>query len=611
MADNAKMMPPDMPSGTGSTPPWFDALLADLAAPTITEMPQLPLAALDGMPHRSRLLVQLLHNRGISDATAIDRFLAGDWRSPGPTLLHLDRAVARVRQAIADGERIVVYGDFDCDGITSCALLTVALRALGAQVETYVPKRDDDGRGLNVEAVRELARAGAQLIITTDCGTANVAETELACSLGMDVIVTDHHPPHGPIAAAYALVNPRQDGDTSGEGELAGAGVAFRLAQALLADSQIEHAGLLESLLELVAIGTVADVVPLTPVNWALARAGLRRMSAAPRAGVRALLEAARVDASNVVARDISFALAPRLNSCGRMGFPDLAVRILVTEDADEAHALALRIEDLNLQRQAVTDRILTEARAQVESQRTAQAALIAVGDGWPLGIIGLVAGRLAEDFRRPAFVISRDGQECRGSVRGPSEVNLGELLAARPDFFKRFGGHAQAAGFTLATDDLEAFVQYVRERFAASSAELQATEREAGAHGPRSARVDCRLRLNRLVGESTVYADLKALEPFGAGFAEPVFLTPGLRITSCRRSGPEGRTLRLSLSDGHGPVREAIWSRRGEFCERLRALVKSLPPVDVAYTLRPARTATGDTFWRMHVETLAAHSQG
>lgn len=591
--------------------PSLAGLLADLAAPLVQEAPQLPLPALDGVRGRSRLLVQLLHNRGISGPAAIDEFLAADWHSPGPLLLHLDRAVARIRRAIAQGEHIVVYGDFDCDGITSCALLAIAVRSLGGHVDTYVPKRDDDGRGLNPEAVRELAAASARLIITTDCGTANVEETELARSLGMDVIVTDHHPPHGSMAPAYAILNPRQEGDTSGEGDLAGAGVAFRLAHALLADAADENDERVLALLDLVAIGTIADVVPLTRVNWALARAGLQRIHAAPRPGVRALLEAARVDTGSASARDISFALAPRLNACGRMDHPDWAVQILMLEDYEEARELAQHIEALNLERQMLTDRVLTEARAQAEQQRADQAALIAVGDEWRLGIIGLVAGRLADEYRRPAFVISRGPRECRGSARGAGGINLGGLLAERPEFFKRFGGHAQAAGFTLATSDLDAFLAYVRERFAASSAAPHGASdttvaNGASANGPRTIAVDCRLRLNRLTTGSTVYADLAALEPFGAGFTEPVFLTPALRITSCWRSGPEGRTLRLALDDGHGTRHEAIWSRRGEFCDRLRTLLPSLPPVNAAYTLRPYHTASGETAWRLHVETIA-----
>lgn len=572
----------------------------------LEEAPQLPLATLDAMPGRSRLVVQLLHNRGIVGPAAVDAFLAADWHAPGPLLLHLERAVERIRRALVRGERIVVYGDFDCDGITSCALLAVALRTLGAHVDTYVPKRDDDGRGLNVEAVRELAASGARLIITTDSGTANVAETEFAQSLGVDVIVTDHHPPHGPVAPAYAVLNPRQEGDTSGEGDLAGAGVAFRLAQALLADTLDEQREQRESLLELVAIGTIADVVPLTPVNWALVRAGLRRMNTAPRPGVRALLQAARMGAGNVVARDISFALAPRLNACGRMGQPDLAVRILMTDDEAEAQELAQAIETLNLERQVVTDRVMAEAREQAERQRAEQSALIAVGDGWPLGVIGLVAGRLAEEYRRPAFVLSRDGDEYRGSARGAAGVNLGELLAARPDFFKRFGGHAQAAGFTLAAENLAAFLAYLRERFGAPGAALPVASGVGQTDGHRVVRADCRLRLHRLAPGSTVYDDIAALEPFGAGFVEPIFLTPCLRIVSCRRSGPEGRTLRLTLQDDRGVKREAIWSRRGEYCDRLRTLLPSLPLVDVAYTPRRSSAMTDSPSWLMHLETLA-----
>ena len=565
---------------------------------------ELPLSDLESVPGRSRLLVQLLHNRGITGADAIAAFLGGDWHARGPALLNLDRAAERIQHAIRGGEHIVVFGDFDCDGITSCALLTVALRSLGAHVTPYVPRRDDDGRGLNSEAVRQLADMGARLIVTTDCGTANVAEVELSRSYGVDVIITDHHPPHGPLAPAYALVNPWQDGDESPENDLAGVGVAFRLAEALLADSP-SGADLLDGLLELVAIGTIADVVSLTPPNWALVRAGLRQINTSPRAGVRALLNMARLTAGNIMARDISFALAPRINACGRIGRPDLALQLLLAEDAQEADQLARQVEGLNTERQTITDQVIAAAREQAAAQMADGAdVLVTRGERWPLGVLGLVAGRLAEEFRRPVFVISQNGIESRGSARGPQEINLGEVLAARAEFFTRFGGHAQAAGFTLPTEALPAFEAYLSEHFTAQAgAALDAQSTDLSEAN--RVLVDCRLALRRIMPDSDVYRDLEALEPFGAGFPEPVFLCPGARILGCRRSGIGGRTLRLRLAHG-ATTREFVWSRRGELCDTLRAALPNLPPVDAIFTLRKYhRPGADEPEWQPHIETL------
>lgn len=560
---------------------------------------------LTSMPGRSPLLVQLLHNRGISGTDEVSSFLAADWHANGPALLHLDRVVERILHAIRNDERLVVFGDFDCDGITSCALLTLTLRAMGANVHAYIPKRDDDGRGLNLAAVRDLAEAGTTLIVTTDCGTANDTEIALARQYGIDVIVTDHHPPHGPLAPAYAIINPRQDGDQSSEKDLAGAGVAFRLAEALLAAAP-EHALSPSDLLDLVTVGTIADVVPLTAFNWALARAGLQRIRQSPRPGIRALLAMAHIQPEDVVARDISFAIAPRINACGRMGRPHLALDLLLVTDPTEADRLAREIESLNAERQAITDKIVLEARTQATSATADNAHVVVTqGDNWPFGVLGLVAGRLAEEYHRPVFVISRGESECRGSARGPVGIDLGAVLGMRPEIFKRFGGHAQAAGFTLATDALSVFLDYVKSSFTVGDVAAGARA-DSEPHSTMPVQADCRLPLYRLEPGSSIYADLETLEPYGAGFPEPVFVCLGVRIVGCRRSGVEGRTLRLRLTQG-GASREFIWSRQGHRCDALRTVLSSMPLMDVAFSLRKyRRTATGEMEWLAHVEALA-----
>lgn len=595
------------------------------------ELPRHELNALDGL---TPLQVQLLHNRGIHGTEAVRAYLDADWRAARPALPDLEKAAERIVRALHDHEHIVVFGDYDCDGLTSCALLALFLRtaSTNANVEPYVPTREDDGRGLNLAIVRELAARGVRLIVTTDCGTANVAEVELARNLGVDVIVTDHHPPLGAVAPALAVLNPHLETTPTQQRDLAGVGVAFRLAQALAAQLSRDGLwppdgssarGLLASLLDLVAIGTIADVAPLTPDNWMLARAGLKRLRDAPRPGLRALLESAGLRRDDVSARDVSFALAPRLNASGRLGQPMVAVQLLMSDDVAAARELAAQLEGLNVKRQRITETILAEARRQIGGQIAAHAQgglatsavpaaqsgppapVIAVGENWPLGVLGLVAGRLSEEFHRPAFVISCGEHESRGSARARGGARLGELLAARPDFFRRFGGHAQAAGFTLATGDLDAFLAYIRERLAApppqvsplpnagaADDEMETDAADTDTGETDKIVVDCRLPLWRVVPE--VYEAVRALEPFGSGFAEPLFVCRGVRVTRVWRSGAEGGNLRLALREdrGTGPAceRAATWARQGHLHDAVRAALPTLPALDVVYSLSAYR---------------------
>jgi single-stranded-DNA-specific exonuclease len=586
--------------------------------------PELALAELDAVPGCSRLLVQLLSNRGINGVQAVRTFLAGDWRAEDEALPDLGVAVQRIVAAMQAKERIIVFGDFDCDGLTSCALLASALRALGAEVEAYVPRRDDDGRGLNVAAVRELASKHVGLVITTDCGTANVAEVELAVALGMDVIVTDHHPVHGQVAPALALVNP-QRAENGTHSQLAGVGVAFRLAEALCRAAADTSAGrderrcsdLLDSLLDLVAVGTVADLVPLSTENWALVRAGMRRLNAAPRPGLRALVARSQLPHGSLVPRDISFGLAPRLNAASRLGEPQLALRLLMTEDAAEAEHLAQALDALNQTRQDLTELIVAAAREQVlgyadgskepGSEGSGHAwvnlpsVLIAQGEDWPLGILGLAAGRLAEEYQRAVIVISTSEDECRGSARAPEGYNLGAVLAERADLFRRFGGHAQAAGFTVARSDLNALLAYVREALATTD---DGRLEQAQSRG-RSARIgiDCRLPLGRL--DTRKFEDIAQLEPCGPGFPEPVFLATGLRILRCWRSGRDGRNLRLVLRDGSGQ-HSVLWSKHGAHFDLVRKALPGLPPLDVAYSVAPYyRAGAAEPEWTIRVTSI------
>ncbi|MGE5335312.1 MAG: single-stranded-DNA-specific exonuclease RecJ, partial [Nitrososphaerota archaeon] len=459
--------------GMGGIAGWPDdavKVFAPLLQDQLQPRPQLDTADLNvlGDARAQRLQAQLLFNRGIA-LDAMRGFLRGDWRAD-PVLARLpvfQAAVHRLRQAVDAREPVTVFGDYDCDGITSCAILVHALKAAGAVVDSKIPSRDDDGRGLNPEVVRELHERGTRLIVTTDCGTANVAEVEQARARGMDVLVTDHHPPHGESVAGLPdmiVVNPLVWLDDAFDPNLAGAGVAFRVAEAFLRslpDFPAEET--LEQLLDLAAVGTISDLVPLSQRNWALAHAGLRRLREAPGPGLRALIESAGLTLESLADRDISFALAPRLNAAPRLGRPELARDLLLAHTREEARALAAQIESLNTQRQGDLEVMMDDARAQAVDQVEQGAPILLVtGEGWSFGLIGLVAGRLAEEYHRPAFALSHRGGEYRASGRGPDGVDLGQALAQKSSLFRRFGGHARAAGFTVTDADYPELHQYL-----------------------------------------------------------------------------------------------------------------------------------------------------
>jgi single-stranded-DNA-specific exonuclease len=533
------------------------------------ELPPLARAELAAVPDLTPLQAQLLHNRGYTTPKAMRAFLNTDWRASEP-LPNLEIAVARLRLAIERGERIVVFGDFDVDGVTSCAVALLALRALGAKAEPYIPSRMDDGRGPSMAAIDAICERGANLLLTTDCGVTNADELGYAASRGLEVIVTDHHSPQGPLAPALALVNPRLGPETSPDWELTGVGVAFRLAEALLASKQPQAVA---PLLDLVALGTLADVAWLTPVNWALARTGLARLNARPRPGLLALAKRARLTPGEIGEREISFKLAPRLNAGSRMGEPALPLELLLAEDMNAASSLAARLDALNIQRQELTERVLTEAQAQIT---VAPDRMVAVsGEDWPVGLLGLVANRLLDHYGVTAVVISRSGEICRGSARGPDGVNLVAALGRERERLRYFGGHARAAGFTVAAGDLDAIIATLRSSIPASGIAESAT----GANQVEIV-ADCHLPLNRVTW--SYFEKIGALAPFGQGFPEPVFVAKDVHLQRSWASGVEGRNLRLLLRDGERTL-NVLWAQHGWLAGALRA--ESDLILDVVYT--------------------------
>ncbi len=379
-----------------------------------------------------------------------------------------DRLLARLRTARDQGERVMVFGDFDADGLTGLAIMTLALRRFGIAVEPYVPSRLDEGHGLSLAAIEAAVACGATIIVTVDCGSTSVAEVAVANDRGLDVIITDHHRVPSVMPAALAIVNPHRPDSTYPDRRLAGSGVAFKVAQLLLADVPGGPAAALD-LTDLATIGSVADVAPVVGENRSIARLGLERLRRAPRPGIAALLERARIAPAAVDLETVSFAIAPRLNAAGRVGEALEAALLLLSDDPVEAAAHADALEAANLTRRDLMKTAVAEARAAVAGAAGTDGATVVRGP-WGVGIVGLVAARLVEDRGRPAVVGADLGDVVRASCRSDGSLDLGATLERCGDLFTRYGGHAGAAGFELPTERWDEF----RVRFLALAAEAR-----------------------------------------------------------------------------------------------------------------------------------------
>jgi single-stranded-DNA-specific exonuclease len=468
-------------------------------------------------------LTELLAARGLDTSADLESFFAPTGSGLHDARLLPDSQVFldRIRHARDAGERLLLFGDFDADGLTGLAILATALRHLGLTVDLYVPSRVEEGHGLSLGALAAAVASGARVIITVDCGTTSVAEIGAARDAGIDVLVTDHHRVLPQLPAALALVNPQRADSIYPDSRLAGSGVAFKLAQLLL-ESEPGGAEIALGLADLATIGTVADVAPILGENRAIARIGLERIRRQPRPGIAALLKRAGIDPAGADLETISFAVAPRLNAAGRVGEALDAARLLLADDEAEATLLAESLEASNHTRRDLTKGAIEQARRAVEKSGGEGNAIVIRGD-WPVGIVGLVASRLAEDLSRPAVVGANLGSVVRASCRTDGSLDLGATLEACGDLFTRFGGHAGAAGFELPADRWDAF----RERF----------EALAGAMAPRDRRRVARLDL-ALPAAAIDYAlhrDLATLAPCGPGNPDPIVAILGLTVTRVR----------------------------------------------------------------------------
>jgi single-stranded-DNA-specific exonuclease len=412
------------------------------------------------------LTAQLLINRGLVDSDMASSFLNPDLKDlHDPYLMKdMDRAVTRVVGALGKGEKIALYGDYDVDGTTSIALIHLFFKEFGVQTLTYIPERLSEGYGLNTEAIKKLKEAGVEVIITADCGISNHDEVAFARSLGIDCIITDHHEVTGEPPSAHSVLNPRQSGCEFPFKDLAGVGVAFNLVMALRARLRQEgwfKNGVpnLKKYLDLVCIGTVADMVPLIDENRIFISYGLRVLEGSERPGVRALKEVVCVKPGRLNSDIISFQLAPRINAAGRLHSASTALKLLVTDDRKEAMELARMLDSENASRQRLEREILEEAIGMIKDGDEAR-GIVLFSERWHPGVVGIVASRLAERFTRPTVMIAVDDGEGigRGSVRGIKGINVLEGLKACEGFLERFGGHKAAAGLTVRKDNIEGF---------------------------------------------------------------------------------------------------------------------------------------------------------
>ena len=492
------------------------------------------------------LLAGLLAARGITEPGLARRLLSpAEEAIPAPLLMRdMDRAAQRVRLALKRGELVAVYGDYDVDGITSTCLLTQFLTAQGGRVLPYIPSRLGEGYGLNLEAVTTLAGQGVSLIITVDCGITAVEETRLANSLGMDVVITDHHACKEELPAAAAVVDPHRPDCPYPFKGLAGVGVALMLAMAV-AGPEREQA-VFAQFCDLAAVGTVADVMPMTGANRAIVSRGLALLNPPRRLGLSSLIRCAGLEDKPITSVAVGYTLAPRINASGRMGRAEVALELLLTHDPARAEELALELCELNRERQSIESAIFQQC-VQHLTDCPQQGAIVLAGSQWHQGVVGIVASRLAEKYACPCFMICLDHGQGKGSCRSWGDINLFELLSSCSHLLDNFGGHALAAGFTVREENIPALAQALRRAIA---------QRCQGEELPSVLEVDMAVPPQHLTVEAVEALDL--LEPCGTGNPRPVFLLQGAQVNSLSLVG-RGRHLKLRLESRGVPL-DAIW---------------------------------------------------
>ncbi len=502
-----------------------------------------------------QLTKHLLINRGITGDREQEEFLSPDYnrdvRDPF-LILNMEKAVLRILDAMRNGEEIIIYGDYDCDGIPGSVVLHDAFKKIGYEnFRNYIPHRHNEGFGFSVNAVNTFIKEGAQLIITVDCGISDVDATQLAQDNGIDVIITDHHIPGEVMPPAFAIVNSKQEGDTYHDNMLCGAGVAFKIVQALIKIGNFKDIpnGYEKWLLDMVGIATIADMVPLVKENRAFAYFGLKVLRKSMRPGLNALLMDAKVDQRFLNEDDIGFTIAPRINAASRMSDPSIAFKMLSSESPSTAIAYAKELEKLNNSRKLITKEIVKEAHTIIGKQKKIKSVLVVGKSEWTVGVAGIVAAQLVEHYLRPVFVWCGEDGEIKGSCRSDGTVSLHELMHAIPDgIFSAKGGHDGAGGFSVILGKIDELDLALNEAHSTIRKTL-------GTKGEYI--TDGNLQLRDVNNET--YKAISALAPFGEGNRRPIFLFNHVRIHEASQFGKTKEHLKVVFTDETGAFVNAI----------------------------------------------------
>lgn len=500
----------------------------------------------------------VLYNRGFTDLELANRFLTAQSPENDPFLLKdMDAAVERLLLAADRGEHVAVYGDYDVDGVTATVLMTQVLRAQGIEAQPYIPNRFEEGYGLNCEALDTLAADGVKVVLTVDCGIRSNREVEHGVNAGLDMIVSDHHSPLGDVPRCTAVICQRQPGDGYLDKNLAGVGLAYKIAQALFMRRPVDGKSA-DDWLDLVALGTVADVVPLVGENRALVRAGIRRIRRGARQGLLSLAGAAGMVVDRCTSGDIGFMLGPRLNAAGRLESALASVNLLLAEDVQTAGLLAQKLDDQNRERQTLTRRMQGEAEAMLQ-ESSSDLLITAFHAEFNSGVVGLVAARLAESYYRPAIVGQIQDGQVRASCRSIDEFHITRALDECADLMVRHGGHAKAAGFTVRMENLPVLVERMQQIAARELSELDLRP---------VLRADLETPPSKVM-QSGLFNYLDLLEPTGMDNPEVVFVSRNLLVKNYRTVGAEKTHLKLTLSDGYS-IYDAIAFRQGHWAEHM-----------------------------------------
>ena len=559
--------------------------------------------ALEKFPH---ILKQILFNRGYGTDAEARAFLKAEPNSNTDPfqLTGMDIAVERIRYALEHDEPIAIYGDYDVDGVTATALLVQALQGLNANVRGYIPNRFEEGYGLNKDALDSLKADGVKLVITVDCGIRSPDEALHARTIGLDLIISDHHHPDGlNLPPAFAVINPKQHGDAYPDKELAGVGIAYKIAEALFKDrrqptadcgntngqSSMVNGQNLNDLLDLVALGTVADLAPLIGENRVLVRKGLKQIRETKRQGLFSLAGIAGIKIDKIKAGDIGFMLGPRLNASGRLESALASFELLNTTDFMRAGQLAQQLDVQNRQRQSITKTMQQTAEEIALGEDPNAFLFFAAHEGFNPGVVGLTASRLTETYYRPAVVAAKGPEETRGSCRSIPEFHITDALDLCKDLLVRHGGHAAAAGFTVKNENLPELVSRLK---------AIAKEQLEGKDLRQTFTADMEVSLEEL--NFDVLKHLAYLEPTGYGNPDAVFVARDVKVRSSRTVGSDARHLKLSLEDSSGATYDCIGFRMGE-------MQKSMPPrVDVMFNLE-ANEWNGRTTLQLNLKDVKA----